>query len=376
MKLITDLSVFCFAVLLWMNYTRRPLEEPDRYSGGSMYYSQLLALALGFGLVFAGAFREGFVDTGVYKNLYQRIGTDWANVFNDTIPLDDYGFNALMVLLNRIDPDPKLMVAVTAVLTLVPMLYIMYRYSSDAPFTMLIFFSMSYFTCLNGIRQIMAAALLSLALPWLRDRKWLPFMLLVLALSTLHASVIILIPLYFVIADKRLNKGIWIFLAAIGFCFAVPSLADRVMGSMLQDTVYEEYLENESRMGIMRFLVALAPTMLTLLYCWIQRRNDDGEYTGALYHKSQRLTDVLINMQIVSFGFTALGLRMVYFARISMYFTVALPLLLPTLLRGTFEEKSMHILKRAVVVVMLLYHVYQIYTYAGYGYLNEFYLSF
>ena len=376
MKLITELSVFCMAVLLWMHFGRRPLSEPDRISGSSWYYSDLLTILLGIGLTFAAAFRAGFVDTGVYMKLYTRIGTQWANAFNGTIPLDDYGFNLFMILLNRISSEPGLMVAVTSVLTLVPFLYIMAKYSEDLPFTLLIFFAMSYFTCLNGIRQIMSAALLTLALPWLRDRKWLPYMLLVAVLSTFHASMLVMIPLYFVIAGKRLNRGIWIFLGAVAFCFALPSAADRVLGSVLEDTVYAEYLENESQMGMMRFLVALAPTLLVLLYCWIQRFNRSGEHTDSSDYQSQRMTDVLINMQIVSFGFTALGLQMVYFARISMYFTLALPLLLPTLLRGTFETRSAQMLKRAAVAVMVLYHIYQVYTYDSYGYLNGFYLKF
>lgn len=376
MKLITSLTIFCIVILLLMQSTRQPLPVRNRISGSHYRYSSTLIFLFGFALTFVAAFREGFVDTSVYESLYEQVGTNWDNAFNDTIPIDDYGFSLFMVFLNQIDTDPRLMIVVTSVLTIVPFVYIIAKYSQDVPLSLFVFFSMSYMTTMNGIRQIMAAALLSLALPWLRDRKFIPFAILSLVLSTFHASLIVMIPLYFVIVGKRMNKGIWIFLAAVAFCFAAPSAANAVMGSILEDTVYADYLDNEAQMGVMRFLVALVPTVLTLLYCWIKRGNHEGENKHAEKYMSQRVIDVLINMQIVNFGFTALGMRMVYFARIGMYFTCVLPLLLPVIIRGTFKGRSAWLVKRITIAMFMFYHAYQIYSYDNYGYLYGFVLDF
>lgn len=372
MVLIRNITIICIGLMLFMHMSRRTLKHHNPLSGTTSVYSKGLTIAVGCVLTFAAAFREGFVDTGVYESMYRAIGTDWNNAFNQTIPIEDYGFSLFMVLLNRISSDSRLLVVVTSVLTIVPFIYVIWKYSQNVPMSIYLFFVISYFTTMNGIRQIMAAALFSLALPWIRDRKFIPYALLVLLLSTFHASMIVMLPLYFVIAGPRMNKGIWLFLLAIVGCFAAPSAANRLMGSLLEDSVYEDYLSNEAKMGMMRFLVTLIPTVLTLLYCWICKAGNTAGHDD----KVTRLIDILINMQIVSFGFTALGMQMVYFARVSMYFTVVLPLLLPIVIRGTFTKRSAEVVNLISLAMYTFYHYYQIISYDSYGYLNGFRLKF
>ena len=372
MTLILYLTVICVVLMLLMHIYRYPLGQQNRISGSSYRYSDGLVFVFGFAITFAAAFREGFVDTGVYEGMYRSIGTDWNNAFNETIPIADYGFSLFMVFLNRISMDSRLMVAVTSVLTLVPFVYVISKYSQNVPMSLYLFFVISYFTTMNGIRQIMAAALLSLALPWLRDRKFVPYALLVLLLSTFHASMLIMLPLYFIIVGPRMNKGIWMFLLVVVGCFAMPSTANAVLGTILEDSVYEDYIQNEAKMGVMRLVVNLIPTLLTVLYCWIQ----GPKKAAAPGDKSERMLEVLINLQIVSFGFTALGMRMVYFARLSMYMTVVLPILLPVVINGTFNRRSTALVNKIALAMYSFYHYYQIITYDSYGYLNGFRLEF
>lgn len=375
MELIVTTSVICIVLLLLMQFFRQPLQTPHVLSGRNYTYPRSLFIAVFLTLAFVAAFRQGFVDTRVYKSLYEQIGTDWNNAFNDTIPTKDYGFSLLMILLNRINPDPQFLVVVTATITIAAHIAIIEKYAEDVPFSLLLFLCTTYFGLLNGIRQVLAGALLTLALPWLRDRKLIPYMLLVLLLSTFHASIIVLIPLCFIISGKRMNWGIWIYLGLIVLCFIAPNTAYQVMGAILEDSVYAEYLDNESQMGIMRLLVALVPVILAVLYCWIQKANHAGENKNCGNYKSQRLIDVLINMQLVEIGFTALGLRMVYFARISMYFSCVIPLLLPVTISGIFTERSARLVKRLALLMYLFYFAYQIYSYENYGYFFDFYLN-
>ena len=376
MKLIMNLTVICVLIVAAMQYTRQPLREPNRLSACRYKYSSFLIFLFGFAIMFVAAFREGFVDTQVYKHLYGLAGSEWENAFNDVLPIEDRGFSLMMVFLNQISPDPQLLVMVTSVITFTAYLHVMRTYAKNLPLTLFLFFALSYLASINGIRQVMAGAILALALPWLRDRKAVPYLLLVLLLSTFHGSILVMIPLYFVISGRRLNIGMWAFLLAVVLCFLAPGMAQQVMGTLLEDSVYVGYLENESKMGIMRFLVALAPAALTIMYCVVQRGNRDGENKSSPNYMSQRMIDILINMEIVSFGFIALGLRMVYFARISMYFSVVLPLLLPVLIDGTFEKHSAKRVRTLAIALYFAYFLYQVYTYENYGYFYDFYLIF
>lgn len=376
MKLITSLSIFCIVILLLMQYTRRPLAHQNRISGSQYQYSPTLIFLFGFALTFVAAFREEFQDTGTYKILYTNIGSDFADAFDESFAIQDHGFNLFMVILKNINPDPQFLVIVAAIISLPAYLRTIRMYAKDVPFALLLFFCITFISTMNGIRQILACALISLALPWLRDRKAIPFILFVCLLSTLHSSIIVLIPLYFIITGKRLNKGVYVFLILVAMCFVAPSAAYQVMGSILEDSLYAEYLENESKMGLMRFAVTLVPTLVAVLYCWIQRDNHDGENKNCERYYQQRLTDVLINMQIISFGFTTLGLQMVYFARISMYFACVLPLLLPVAIQGSFARRSARLIKQITIIMYLFFHAYQIYTYEVIGGWNMFKLSF
>lgn len=376
MELITNLSIICIVMLLVMQATRRPLAETNRISGSHYRYSPMLILAFCFALTFVAAFRQEFQDTGTYKILYTNIGSEYADAFDKDFAIQEYGFNLFMIALKKIDSDPQFLVIVSAIISVPAYLFTIRAYAKEVPFSLFLFFCITFISTMNGIRQILACAMFSMALPWLRDRKIIPYILLVLFLSTFHSSIIVMIPLYFIIVGKRMNKGIWFFLILIVMCFVAPAAANQVMGVILEDSLYVDYLENESKMGLMRFLVALIPTLVVVLYCWVQRGNYDGENKDSDRYLQQRMIDVLINMQIISFGFTALGLQMVYFARISMYFACVLPLLLPVAIQGCFTKESAHLVKGITIVMYLFFHIYQIYTYEALGGWNLFKLAF
>ena len=376
MKLITNLSVVCILIVVILQYTRQPMREPNKFSASRYRYPPLLIFLFGFAIIFVASFREGFVDTRVYKHLYSLAGVEWENAFNDVLPIKDRGFSLMMIFLNQISPDPQLLVIVTSVITFAIYIHTIRTYANDLPFSLFLFFILTFLSSINGIRQVLAGAILTLALPWIRDKKTIPYILLVLLLSTLHASILVMIPLYFVISGKRMNGGMWVFLFAVVFCFFEPDTTYRVMGVILEDSVYVDYLENESQMGVMRFLVALVPAVLAILYSVVQAQNKDGEQKSGKNYLSQRMTDVLINMEIVNFGFVALGMKMVYFARISLYFSTVLPLLLPVMIDGIFEERSAKVVKTLATVLYFVYYLYQIYSFNGYGYFYDFRLIF
>lgn len=363
MELIITTAVICGVILLLMQKTRWPAEEHGKLSASRWSYSKSLVFAFWFTLTFTAAFRVGFQDTGIYKSLYRSIGTDYANAFREDFVIRDYGFNLYMVFLNRISPDPQLLIAVSAVVILAAYTAVLVRYSSDLPVSLLLFLFVAYIATMNGIRQVMASALIALAWPCLQNRRPVRFALVVLLASTLHASAIVLIPLYFVISGKRYNPGVLLFILLVVLCFAFPTAAYRVMGTVLEDSVYEEYLENESKMGMMRLLTELVPVIISFIYHRLRKSGRVSESGDGTDEQSRRMVDVLINMQMVSLGFTAMGLQMVYFARLSMYFALVLPLLLPVTIPGVFNRASAKLVKRIAVVMYGFYFAYQVYTY-------------
>ncbi len=374
MELITNLTILCFVTLFLLRLSRQPREIPDTISGAEYCFSPTLIFVFGFILMFAAAFREGFEDTGVYKEMYESIGTQYKKAVDGSFIIDDKGFNLFMVILNHISENSQLLIIVSSVIIVSAYITAVRKYSTDIVFSLMLLLCMDYISSLNGVRQVMAGAVLLLAFPWVRDRKTIPYILLVCLLSTFHASIIVMIPLYFIISGRRLNKGIAVFWTFILVCLLFPSVGNLILGALLTDSTYEEYLEIDQKMGIMRMLVASAPCLIAALYCRIRKQFGENENDSVSY--KQRTIDVMINMQFVSLGFTALGMRMVYYARISLYFAVITAIVLPALIDGSFDPKTAKQIKFLTMLLYMIYYFYQIYIYKDIGGWGGFRLAF
>lgn len=372
MELLTILMIICLSCIGMTQYFSRIRKEPDRISGSMMYCPKTPLVIFWVTVIFISGFRYGFCDTGVYRSLHERIGTDWAAATDENFAIHDVGFNLLMIFLNRIGLESQMIIVVTSLLTFTVYAIYIYKYSTDVPYSMMLFLLVSYFTMINGVRQVLAATVCFLGLPCLRDRKFLPYAALVLLASTLHASAIIMLPLYVVLAGDRMNVKMWFFYGCVVVCFAAPGIATSVLGSLLEDSTYSEYLQLDSQMSFTRLLVAMVPALISITYGLVEYRNSINIEN---YHSEDRITDVLINMQLVSFGFTALGLRMVYFARLSMYLDGGFMLLLPRAIKGAFNDASARLVKSASLVLYSVYFAYQVFTYQKYGYFNDFRLN-
>ncbi len=367
MELITTTAIIVFIFIGIMLLTKRPLSEPDGLTGSKWQYSNWLFYGASAVMLYVACFRNGFVDTGTYKHIYTMVGSDWENVDIPGLDHMERPFLMFMVLLNHISPDPNFFVFVTSLITIGINLYTIKKYAYNLPFSLFLFFTTSYMGQLNGIRQVMAAAILQLSIIWLIERKPVPYIILVLLLSNFHASILIMIPLYFVICGRRMNWGILLFILAIGACFLAPNVANRIMGELLEDSVYLEYLDNEMKMGGMRLLVAACPLVFTVLFRFMTPEEEGTNH---------RLLDILINAHIVNVGFTALGMRMVYFARISMYISYAMPLLLPRTIEECFDDWSKRIVTIIATAAYLFFFLYQCNVYNSQGYFHDFYLIF
>lgn len=375
MSLIISTTLFCLLMVSMLISTARFSPKVNPVNGRHLTYNKVFFFAFAFVVTFVAAFRKEFQDTTVYKGFYSNYSTDYSYAATENLAMDDYGFNLFMIFLKRINPDPQFLVIVTSVITFSIYFYTIGRYAQDLPMSLLLMIALNYIGAMNGIRQVMAGAITLLGLRWIRDRKPIPYILLILLASTIHKSAFILIPLFFVISGKRLNFGMWIFLGLVAGCFVFPGYANSVMSDLLEDTIYQEYLTNEATMGFMRFLVALVPFFIILLYCWVQQYNHVGENRSDPRYLTQRTVDVMINMEVVSFGFSALGLRMVYFARLCLYFNCILPMLLPVLLSGSFRKESAHLMRIMATVLYLAFYAYQIYSYHLSGSWNGFVLN-
>lgn len=158
------------------------------------------------------------------------------------------------------------------------------KYSVNFAMSMFIFTAstlMMSWMC-NGIRQFIIVAVLFACTDWIIRGKWVRFFLLVLVFSGLlpfarilgishipmwlggfHQSAILMIPIYFCLRGKALNKRSMIIIIVMVILLALGAFGSFISNTSYSDDIkYEDY---QAGMNPVRFFVSLVPVILVLV---------------------------------------------------------------------------------------------------------------
>ena len=217
--------------------------------------------------VFVAGLRNNVGDTGAYINSYKNLAT--FNGFTENSK--DKGFTALCLILYQISTDPQFMIFVTALITQLGNLITMVRYRSYFELqTYMYFTSGSFLVTMNGIRQALVGSILFLYTHFIIKGKFIPYLVVVLLMSTIHESALIMIPVYFVARQEAWSKNtlITIAISSIGFLFfyqLIPIVFD-ILGSSNYAEYEESLMVAGSGSSFMRVLVNSIPVVLSYMY--------------------------------------------------------------------------------------------------------------
>lgn len=263
-------------------------------------------------IVIAG-FRDSIGDTPMYRHLYEQ-------VIANTVSEGGYeeGFIYFLTVLTKISTDSQFMIFITSFITQGLMIWFLREYSSYFELELFMYVASGYFvTTMNGIRQAMAASIMLLGTKFLIKRKFIPYIILVLLMSTIHSSALIMIPIYFIANNDNWSRN---FLQTIIIMMIVALFGGTIMNivfKLLEGSKFGGYSEfDEGGSNIFRTIIATIPIILA----YIQR---------------DRLRDILpecdifVNISIINMLVMALSLYNWIFARITFYFAPYTYVLLP-----------------------------------------------
>lgn len=312
-----------------------------------------------FGLLtFIVVCREDFVDTWDYRYMYEQIGPNIENAFNDTVPRVEKGYLFITALLNKISTDSQFLLIVFGILTILFFSAVILKYSESISFSLILFSCNLWISCMNGLRQIFVASLISLVgALWISantsKKKIFGFICLVLLLSTIHTSALFAIPFYFMAKGKFLNK--WI----IGFCFItlllflIPPFYNLIFELMSAAGLsYGNMLDTESSMGVPRLIISAAPMLLCLIYYYLNpSKEQDKTITW------------MMNLILIGFLFSILSLKMVYFSRMRMYFNIFSTITMPYVVNKLFVKEQRVLITWIINVLYIAIFLYQLTAY-------------
>ena len=188
-------------------------------------------------------------DTYAYYEAFERVKySSWSELlqkFVDVYQLGegkDPGYDLLQKILQFVINDYQLYLILIAIIFFSAFGYFIYKNTSRVSDAILafVFYSVLFyaFFSITGHRQTIATAVALFCFELIKKRKLLPFLILLLVAATIHKSVLIFIPLYFVakLKNVKLYYGFILFFFPLLFVFRVPvSNFFKVIGGYAED---------------------------------------------------------------------------------------------------------------------------------------------
>lgn len=290
--------------------------------------------------------RTNFADTAAHIKSFNQASSNIMamgdEVFDSSCPL----WNIYIVFFKQfISSNANAWLMVTAILSTVGVIKFFYKYSTDYSLSVYIFFCTITFTYLmNGIRQFFALSLLLFFADYIFKNKFWKFLVVLVIAFFIHQTIIIWLPVYFIVKGKPWSKKILFTIALTVLIVAFANQFTNLLDSAIEGTYYSNYSgtmqsggEFSSGASIYQTLILLPPVIIAL---WKRKQ------IAAI---NNRNVNIMINISVISVAFMLIAnfTSGILMGRIPTYFSVFSYALIPWELDNLFygnDKKMMKIL--------------------------------
>lgn len=314
-------------VLIWILLERKTLNR-------KAFWVPLVALSL-----FAGmrSYRVG-TDSGSYTRDF-RTNLDVYNFeFNELV---EPGYQALEYGLLKITHNYFWLFFITALIVVYCYLSIIKKYSVNYLFSVFLFITLGVYTFFfNGLRQGLAMAIFALALPYLLEKRLVPYLLICFLASLFHTTALFMIPFYFLVnlRIKPLNKILLVFIGSL--------FTSKFLISYLADTNerYEGYATAAEKAGGLLTL-GFYTVLLFLIYFVIRLYKIRDDYLIKLF--TFYATGIVFLIPVAMLGANPSGPQ-----RLLTYFTWTLVLILPFIFK---RINNLYVTSTAIILFVVYF---------------------
>lgn len=202
-------------------------------------------------------------DTPTYQNWYNEIDRDsWSTLCDKfSFYTTDYeeregGYAIFVKMTQYVYNDFRFFMFLTAAVFIIPLGVIIYKYVKTYEGLLLSF--IIYFALFNSIvncimRQAVVLGFFLLALKYIKKRNWKMYYTIIALLFTMHNTIIIVIPLYFMPCFFSSRKWVMISLLAAPIITVFSGL---LISRLFIGTVYEIYGDSDS-FGLVNLLLLI-----------------------------------------------------------------------------------------------------------------------
>ncbi|KRE50995.1 EpsG family protein [Paenibacillus sp. Soil724D2] len=339
--------------IIWVNlvvvyiasFFSRYLATPVTIGTGPLSFKSnkwMAAIVMATFVLIAGL-RKNIGDTFFYMHAYTISDFTWEEVKAEK----DIGFGILQMILKSFTDDPQLLIFLTALVTNVLIVYVLYKYSGLFEMSIYIYITSGlYIVSMNGVRQFLASAIVFAATKYLFEGKWQKYFLVVAFASAFHGSALILIPIYFIVRRKAWTSATFVLLFLAVILILGYSVLSNALFAAIADTHYGEYKEfQEGGANIIRVAIAAVP----LIFAYLGRNKLREIFPYG---------DYVVNMSLLNFIVMAVATQNWIFARFTIYFGLYNVILMSWVI-SLFVKRQQKFMYYAILFFYLIYFYYE-----------------
>ena len=297
--------------------------------------------------------RKYVADTSAYIGMFQSVPSDFSTAWNQiNWEGKNPGFDIFNIIFKCfISQDFQWWLMTIAIISGVCIMIVLRKYSCDFFFSSFLFMTLLTYTwMMNGMRQFICVAVLFLCCDWIKDGKFIRFLIAVLLMSTFHMTALLMIPIYFVARSKPWDKKIGLFIVGIILIciFAEPFFSG--VDSALGNTAYAgatSQFEEDDGVNPLKFLFIAIPAVIAFWKRDVLRQ----------YYEKNALLPICINMSLIASALYFVGIFTsgILIGRLPIYAEVYDLILIPYLLNVCFSKTERSIIKPVYVLFLILF---------------------
>ena len=326
------------------------------YEERSNYLVAILTFAVI--IVFVGL-RSGVLDTSVYISSFENYPDDFSNDVYDLVFRDGErapGFVLFTLIMKCfISTDYHVWLFTIAFISSICVMYTIKKYSCNFGISAYLFIASCQFTwLLNGIRQFLVAAILFACTFFILKKRPIPYIIIVLILSSFHTSALIMIPAYFIVESEPWSKKTMLFIGIIVLAMLFTSQFTSILDTVVENSDYassmHEFKDTDDGTSVIRILVESIPIILAFIY----RKKIKDKLTPII--------KISINMSLISSGLyiiSKVAKSGIMLGRLPIYFSLYNLILLPWLLNNIFEKKEKRLVYYTMIICYLGFFYFQ-----------------
>lgn len=274
---------------------------------------------------------------------WEKLITDFYNIIFLGFPGKDPGYPILEKIFHIFSNNYQYFLLFIAIVFTVPMGRIIYKYSKEPCLSFIIYSCLFYsFFAITGHRQtIVTGIAVFLGYELIKKRKFWKFLFIVLLMSTIHKSVICLIPFYF-ISPKKITKKYSIFMLS---CFIIIFIfKNKIMEILGMIMGYEDYINQFEGAGTWNFTFIFIVIIIVALYKLPIIMNEENLDITIWY-----------NATFIALIFIPLTFVDPNAMRVVQYFSVFIMLLIPEIIKSFNSKERGMIYFTAVSLIIVLF---------------------